>query len=306
MVDEKDEKDEKDEAEESAEDAESKDEPAAAKSQESASASEEEDEDEGDEEEEEKEEDKPAPKAAAKTSPKAASKGPKADDEKETGFGGALGQALLGVSMTDESAARVKRERKPALMLAEFDTTASIMHAAEKVRDAGYTRWDVHTPFPVHGMDRAMGLPDSKLGFIVFTAGFLGVTTAVSMIYFMNGLDYPLVIGGKPPFSIPPSVPIMFELMVLFSAFGAVLGMFHLNKLPQHYHPIFESDRFKAASDDKFYIAVEVADPKYSADKTRALLEKAHATHIEIVEEVVETVVHSGHDDDAEYTESAW
>jgi hypothetical protein len=279
MVDEKDEKDlekdlekDDDEAEESAKDAESKAEPAA--------------------------------KSPAKSSAKASSKEPKADDEKEAGFGGALGQALLGVSMTEEEGARVKRERRPSLMLAEFDTSAHIMHAAEKVRDAGYTQWDVHTPFPVHGMDKAMGLPDSKLGFIVFTAGFLGVATAVSMIFYMNGVDYPLIIGGKPPFSIAPSVPIMFELMVLFSAFGAVLGMFHLNKLPQHYHPIFESDRFKAASDDKFYLSVEVADPKYSPEKTRALLEKAHATHIEIVEEVVETVVaSSGHDED---TESPW
>lgn len=291
MVDEKDEKDrEKDEAEESAEDAESKDEAAAdAKSQESVSASEGEGEDEDDEDEED-EEAKPAAKASKFGS---SAKAPKADDEKDTGLGGALGQALLGVSMTDESGARVTRERKPSLMLAEFDSTASVMHAAEKVRDAGYTSWDVHTPFPVHGMDRAMGLPDSKLGWIVFTAGFLGVSTAVGMIYFMNGVDYPLIIGGKPPFSLPPSVPIMFELMVLFSAFGAVLGMFHLNRLPQHYHPVFESERFKACSDDKFFIAIDVADPKYNPEKTRALLEKAHATHIEIVEEVFETVVHA-------------
>ena len=102
-------------------------------------------------------------------------------------------------------------EDTPALILAEFDTPAQIMHAAEKFRDAGYTAFDTHTPFPVHGMDAAMGMKDSKLGAIVFPIGLTGTTLAWLMMWWMNGVDYPLVIGGKPPYSLPSMIPIMFE-----------------------------------------------------------------------------------------------
>ena len=178
-------------------------------------------------------------------------------------------------------------ETKPALYLAEYDSTAAVMHAAEKVRDAGYTNWDVHTPFPVHGMDKAMGLPDSKLGWIVFPIGILGTTAAFTMIHWMNGIDYPLIIGGKPPGapgSLPSMIPIMFELTVLFSAFAIVFGMFGLNKIPRHNHPVFNaSARFNRATDDKFFVSIEVEDPKFNLEKTKKLLESTHPTHIELV-----------------------
>ena len=140
-------------------------------------------------------------------------------------------------------------------------------YIVEKLRDAGYKSFDVHTPFPVHGMDAAMGLSDSKLGPIVFTGGLAGFTTAFTMIWWMNGVDYPLVIGGKPPFSIPSMVPILFELTVLFSALTSVFGMFHLNRIPQHHHPIFNSKRFEACSDDKFFVSVATDDPKFDLEK---------------------------------------
>lgn len=176
---------------------------------------------------------------------------------------------------------------KASLMLAEFDTAGACLHAAEALRDAGYSYFDTHTPFPVHGMDRAMGLKDSKLGWIVFVMGITGFTAAVSMMAWMNGIDYPIVIGGKPPMSWPSMVPVAFELTVLFSSFGAVFGMFGLNKLPRHNHPVFESERFKAATTDKFFVSIESEDPKFDEMKTRELLEKAHATHVETIQEVV-------------------
>ncbi|MEI8257548.1 MAG: DUF3341 domain-containing protein [Deltaproteobacteria bacterium] len=172
-------------------------------------------------------------------------------------------------------------------MLAEFDTAGACLHAAEKLRDAGYKSFDTHTPFPIHGMDRAMGLKDSRLGWIVLLMGMTGFASAVLMMVWMNGIDYPTVVGGKPPISIPSMVPVTFELTVLFSAFGAVFGMLGLNKLPRHNHPVFESERFKAATTDKFFVSVEDADPKYDDAKTRELLEGAHATHVETVVEVL-------------------
>jgi hypothetical protein len=174
---------------------------------------------------------------------------------------------------------------KPLLYLAEFETADAIMHAAEKVRDAGYEKWDVHTPYPVHGMDQAMGMSDSRLGWIVLLCGLTGVSCAILMIQWMNGYDYPLVIGGKPPDAIASMVPIMFELTVLLSAFGAVLGMLGLNELPKHYHPIFYSDRFEMFSHDKFFVSIEAADKQFDTDRTRKLLESLHPTYIELVAE---------------------
>lgn len=179
-------------------------------------------------------------------------------------------------------------QKRTAMLLAEYPTPGKLLHAAEKLRDAGYKNFDTHSPFPVHGMDAAMGLPDSKLGWIVFAGGLTGLTAAVTMIWWMNGVDYPIIVGGKPGFALPSSVPIMFELTILLSAFSAVFGMFALNKLPRHHHPIFASDRFNAATDDKFFVSVEVEDPKFDLKKTRILLESTHADAVEVVEEELE------------------
>lgn len=177
---------------------------------------------------------------------------------------------------------------KPSILLAEFENTHDVLHAAERVRDAGYVKWDTHTPFPVHGMDRAMGLGDSKLGWIVIAFALTGLSGAFAMMHWMNGVDYPTVVGDKPPGApgtLPSMVPILFELTILLSAFGALLGMLHLNRLPRHHHPVFESDRFRRATDDRFFLSIEADDPKFDADKTRALLEGAHANQVELIEE---------------------
>jgi hypothetical protein len=181
----------------------------------------------------------------------------------------------------------VATKKRPVVMLAEFESPDAIVHAAEKVRDAGYEKWDVHTPYPLHGMDAAMGLKDSRLGWIVLCCGLTGVTAAITMIQWMNGIDYPLVIGGKPPNAIPTMVPIMFELTVLLSAFGSVFGMLGLNELPKHNHPVFYSERFDSASNNKFFISIEVEDKKFDATKTKELLESTHPSHLELVEEEV-------------------
>ncbi|MBN8613771.1 MAG: DUF3341 domain-containing protein [Deltaproteobacteria bacterium] len=177
------------------------------------------------------------------------------------------------------------RQKRPVLYLAEFETAGQIVHAAERVRDAGYRRWDAHTPFPVHGMDKAMGLSDSKLGWIVLACGLTGCSLAFGLIWYTNGIDYPIVIGGKPPFSFPSAVPVMFELTILLSAFGAVLGMFGLNQLPRHHHPVFYSPRFERGTDDRFFISIEASDDKFDLEDTRALLESLSPSHLELIQE---------------------
>lgn len=180
---------------------------------------------------------------------------------------------------------KVSKKPRPALLLAEFEEPEALVHAAEKVRDAGYQKWDVHTPYPVHGMDKAMGLGDSRLGWLVLVMGLSGLATAAALMIWANGIEYPLVIGGKPPISIPSMVPIGFELTILFSALGCFFGMLGFNQLPRHNHPIFESERFKGFSTDKFFISVEAADPQFDVSHTRRFLEELHPTNVELVEE---------------------
>jgi len=179
----------------------------------------------------------------------------------------------------------------PTIILAEFDDAGAVLHAAEKVRDAGYSRWDTHTPFPIHGMDGAMGMKDSRLGWIVLACALTGLTGAFVMMAWMNGVDYVTVVGDKPPGApqtLPSMVPIMFELTILFSAFGAVLGMFGLNQLPRHNHPVFASERFRKASIDRYFISIEAEDPKFDVKATKEFLEGMHPSHVEVVEEEVE------------------
>ena len=183
---------------------------------------------------------------------------------------------------------------KPALYLAEYDTPNALAGAAMKVRDAGYKNWDCHTPYPMHGLDEAMGLKPTRIGIISFIFGISGVGLAVLLIQYTNawqfnfldiGWGYPIVVGGKPPGAFPSMVPIMFELGILLTGFATLFGLLHLIKLPRHNHPIFESDRFEAATDDKFFISIEADDQKFDLDRTKTLLESTSPTYLELVEE---------------------
>ena len=174
---------------------------------------------------------------------------------------------------------------KPYGMIAEFTTAANILRAAQQVRDAGYTQWDVFTPFPVHGMDGAMGIRNSRVGWFSFLGGATGYSSGMLMVWYMNAHDYPILIGGKPMFSpIYPFIP-CFELTILLGAFGAVLGMLFLNRLPRLHHPLLKHRRFAQVTHDKFFLVIETEDPKYAEGATRQLLEGAGSRHIELVEE---------------------
>ena len=170
-------------------------------------------------------------------------------------------------------------------IIAEFLNPADTMHAAEKVRDAGFRRWDVFTPFPVHGMDKAMGLRHSKVGWFSFIGGVTGYTTGMLMIWWMNAVDYPIIIGGKPMFSPYSAFPPSYELTILLGSFGSLFGMLFLNRLPRLHHPLLKHRRFALASHDKFFIVIETSDLKYSDTETRKLLESLGSPRIEMVEE---------------------
>lgn len=168
-------------------------------------------------------------------------------------------------------------------LLAEYDTPGEILKASRVIRDAGYTKWDTYTPFPVHGIDKAMGIKMTHLPWIVLGAALTGLGTAIWLQWWTNAVDYPFVISGKPMWSVPANVPIMFELTVLFSAFATLGGMLALNGLPQPSHPLDLKERFAKSTDDKFFLLIQAADPAFDEKDTRELLDSTSPAAIEEV-----------------------
>lgn len=198
-----------------------------------------------------------------------------------------LAQAAEYLPMLPRSAPKFVTEHGNRVhgMVAEFTTPADVYHAAEKVRDAGYKKWDVHTPFPIHGMEEAMGQKRTILPLISFGAAVTGVVCALLLQYFTNAWDYQFVVQGKNPTDWEPFIPVTFELGVLLCAFATLGGMLALNGLPRFHHPLFNSERFLKTSDDRFMVAIEADDDKFDPDATRALLESAGGVEIEIIED---------------------
>jgi hypothetical protein len=170
-------------------------------------------------------------------------------------------------------------------LVVEFETVDRVLTAAEKVRDAGFTRWDVHTPFPVHGLNDAMGIRQTKLPLVVLGAGISGAGLGLLMQWWMNAHDYRLIVSGKPFFSLPANIPVMFELTILLGAIAAFVGMIAFNNLPMFHHPIFNSRRFKRATTDRFVVVIEAADPKFDPVRTPAFLESLGGSAVERVED---------------------
>src|SRR2546426_6677047 len=172
-------------------------------------------------------------------------------------------------------------------MAAEYPSAAALYEAAKRVRDAGFKRWDVYSPFPIHGMDEAMGLKKSWLSGWVLFGGVSGLLTAAVMEFGPSWFLFPLNVHGKPEnfFSVPAFFPIMFELTVLFGAFSAFFANLIMNGLPRWHHPIFNWDRFSRATNDGFFLAIEARDPRFSEMETHDLLLETGGLHITIVHE---------------------
>jgi len=177
------------------------------------------------------------------------------------------------------------RPPKACGWMAEFENEHDLLHAAEKVRDAGYTKTDAFTPFPVHGIDHALGIKPTILPFIVLCAGLTGLFTALLMQWWMNGVDYKYIISGKPFGITPASIPVSFELTILFSAFTSVLGMLALNGLPRFSNPVFTNAKFDRATNDRFFLYVDATDKYYNRESVRELLSSVHANSLDEVTE---------------------
>ena len=170
-------------------------------------------------------------------------------------------------------------------LMAEFDTTTDIVKAAEKVRDAGFTKTDAFSPFPIHEMDEALGIKRSILPYLVFAGGITGLLLGIGMQYYMSVIDYPTMVGGRPHFSLPAFIPPAYELTILLAAFTAVFGMILLNGLPRPYHPVFNIARFSLASRDKFFLLIETEDPKFNYEETKKFMESLNPQEVFDVED---------------------
>ena len=156
-------------------------------------------------------------------------------------------------------------------MMAEFDSATALFDAARSTRQAGYTKIDAYSPFPIEGLAEEIGAPHD-VPLVVLIGGIIGGLTGYLMQYWMSAVDYPLNIGGKPPHSWPAFIVITFEMTILFAGISAVFGMLALNGLPMPYHPVFNVPRFALASKDRFFLIVFSSDPKYDAAGTRDFL----------------------------------
>ena len=184
-------------------------------------------------------------------------------------------------------------------ILAEFDGPEAVKKAAVAVREAGFRRWDVHSPYPIHGIERAMGMKSTLLPWLVLGAGAAGVAAALLLQWWTNAVEYSqivpgyrMIIAGKPYFSLPANVPVMFELMVLFAAITAFGGVLVLNLLPHFSHWTFRGSRFPKVTTDGFFIAIDAAGRKsgepFDEAALRLMLETAGAKSIEICRDVPE------------------
>ena len=169
-------------------------------------------------------------------------------------------------------------------LMAEFEQPEALLEAAERSYAAGYRNMDAYSPLPVHGLAAALGFSHTNLGLLVFACGLLGAICGYGLQYWIHVIDYPVNIGGRPFHSGPSFIPVTFEATILFAAFGAVFGMLIRNKLPMPYHPVFNVPSFSRASQDRFFLCIESADPQYSETETRQFLESLNPHEVSSVD----------------------
>jgi mono/diheme cytochrome c family protein len=192
--------------------------------------------------------------------------------------------------MSDDSKPNHQAREAPLHgLLAEYETPDALIKASERVRNAGFRDWDTFSPFPVHGIDGAMGVKPTVLPWLVLAGGMAGCTLAVGFQWWANGVNYPFLISGKPFWSLPANIPITFELTVLFASLTAVFGMLGLNKLPHPAHPLDLKKRFDRSTSDRFFVLIQASDPVFDEKDTRSLLEGTGAVAVEAVPEDVES-----------------
>ena len=178
-----------------------------------------------------------------------------------------------------------QNDKKPYGLLAKFDTPDALVAASRRVYEAGYRKFDAYSPFPLDDLSHAMNLKPSLMPWIVLLGGIGGAVSGFAMQTYATVIDYPLNIGGRPLFAWPAYIPITFELTILLAMFAGVGGLFLLTRLPQPYHPVFNSPDFlEHASQDGFYLEIQADDPLFKLDESRRFLEGLAAAQVDEIE----------------------
>ena len=160
-----------------------------------------------------------------------------------------------------------------------FDDDDVVLSAVKKVKQAGVKVHEVYSPFAIHGMDDAIGHPRTKIGIAAFIFGTIGCLCALTLTIWTMGFDWPMIIGGKDPISIPNFIPITFELTVLFTAFGMTLGFFVTNGLGPSVKPLLFDPR---CTDNKFVMAIDLAKNKLAEADITTMLKNAGAEEVSV------------------------
>lgn len=172
-----------------------------------------------------------------------------------------------------------------------LDKPDDVINAAKKLEEADYKKYDIHTPYPLHGIDKEMRLKPSPLGYFALAFGLTGAITGLFIMWLTMSQLYPQIISGKPFFPLPALIPVTFEITVLLASVGTVLSMlFFLFKLPNNSHPLHDTDYMKKVSADKFGVCIEAKDVKFDLEECRKFLESINCHTIEPIYYPEETI----------------
>ena len=158
-------------------------------------------------------------------------------------------------------------------LLAEFERPEQVVAAAKRTHAEGYRHMDAYVPHPVHGLAEALDFHHTRLPLVVLIGGICGCIGGFSFQYWVNVVNYPMYIGGRPLNSWPSFIPVTFECTILLAALSAVFGMLALNGLPTPYHPVFNAPNFALATRNRFFLCIEATDPKFDRVATKKFLE---------------------------------
>ena len=168
-------------------------------------------------------------------------------------------------------------------LLAEYDSADAIRAALRAADQVGYTQLEVFSPFPMPEIATRLGYRPLIMPAVALSAGLVGVAVQYYSQYWMNAVDYPINVGGRPLHAWPAFIPATLIVGVMWAAAASLIGMLVLNRLPRLHHPLFDTKDFERVSQDRFFLYIADSDPKFDPASTRQFLKKQKAISVQDV-----------------------